>query len=255
MPHKKTSPYWSHFQELNENGIKKAKCLVKTNDVECGTILIVKNTSCLKYHIEYKHKQIKVKDEELNEKKNDSKKSIKDAILAHSNNRYAKNSDRYNSLTNSVVSYIIAEKKAFDTVEKESFIRMLANFDKNYELPTRQSLSEKIIPRKFEDAKLILKEVLKNINSLAITCDGWTSLANNSYLGVTAHFINSEFKLDSLTLACKHMPISHTGENLANMLLQIFSDYSIEHKVTNIVCDGASNMIKLFEFAKKVIVF
>jgi hypothetical protein len=252
MPHKKSSPYWAYFEELNEEGKKKAKCLVKTDEKQCGIVLSLKNTSCLKYHIEAIHKDIRV--EKNNDEKSKSEKTtIKAALLAHSNLRYSKTSEQYEYLTSAVLSYIIDDKQAIDTVEKPSFINMLARFDKRYELPTRQSITNNLIPKKFLEVRDAIKEKLKNVLYLSITCDCWTSVANNAYIGVTAHYINNEFKLISFTLAFKHMPNSHTGESLANMLSLIFNQYEIENKVCNTVCDGASNMIKMFEFAKKVI--
>ena len=68
-------------------------------------------------------------------------------------------------------------------VDDPSFVKMLSAFNNRLKLPCRQTLSSTLIPAKAAAAKALLKSQLSNINHCSLTCDGWTSEGNNSYLG------------------------------------------------------------------------
>ena len=54
--------------------------------------------------------------------------------------------------------------------------------------------------------------------SLAITHDGWTSCATESYDTVTAHYINKDWELRSAVLQTSKVEGCHTGEHIAERL-------------------------------------
>lgn len=53
---------------------------------------------------------------------------------------------------------------------------------------------------------------------VAITHDGWTSCATESYDTITAHFINQNWELRSAVLQTIKVEGSHTSENIAERL-------------------------------------
>ena len=65
---------------------------------------------------------------------------------------------------------------------------------------------------------------------------------------ITAHFINSEWKLESKVLQTREMEGRHTGENIAEMLCNAMKKWKIdewkidESKISAIAHDNASNM-------------
>ena len=48
---------------------------------------------------------------------------------------------------------------------------------------------------------------------VAITTDGWTSRATDSYITVTSTHINEEWKMVNYVLMTRAMPDSHTGNH------------------------------------------
>lgn len=56
-----------------------------------------------------------------------------------------------------------------------------------------------------------------------------------SYIGLTAHFVNEDFDLKTILLECKLMAGHHTSKNLANEISNIA-------KILLIVSDNASNV-------------
>jgi len=58
---------------------------------------------------------------------------------------------------------------------------------------------------------------------------------------MTAHFIRGN-SLNTVVLCTKKLLNSHTGENLAEILLTEFNNWGIQNKIAAIVLDGGSNI-------------
>jgi len=86
--------------------------------------------------------------------------------------------------------------------------------------------------------------VKKEASNISYTTDAWTSLNDDSYLGVTAHFINPEFKLCHIVCDISHFPGSHTAEAMAEKLQSVISDWNGEKTNFTVTSDNASNMIQ-----------
>lgn len=105
----------------------------------------------------------------------------------------------------------------------------------------------KRVDEKFNVMKESLKKVLSEQEKICVTCDVWTCRAQ-SYLGVTVHFINENFKRESYLLAFKQLNARQTYLYLANKLNEIFTDFGIDiSKITHIVTDGGSAFCKMFK--------
>lgn len=58
-----------------------------------------------------------------------------------------------------------------------------------YTTPTRDYLSNKLIPARYKVEKSNVIAEFSDISSVALTCDGWSSVTQDHYLTVTAHYI------------------------------------------------------------------
>lgn len=65
---------------------------------------------------------------------------------------------------------------------------------------------------------------------IALTTDAWTSSNQISVIGITAHWIE-DVLIRSSPLAVTHLDVAHTGDNLAQALINCVSVYKIEKKV------------------------
>lgn len=69
---------------------------------------------------------------------------------------------------------------------------MLAAFDNRYFCPTRQNISSVLIPNKYNQYIKNIANKIEGASSVVITTDGWRSIANDSYLSVTAHVVDDD---------------------------------------------------------------
>jgi len=97
---------------------------------------------------------------------------------------------------------------------------------------------------KAQACKDTLKKMLADVEHCSLTCDGWTSVGQNSYLGVTVHFV-VDWRLKSYVLALKHLQKSHTAENLLAELKEVMKNAGVCKKVVTVSADGAFNIKKV----------
>ena len=93
-----------------------------------------------------------------------------------------------------------------------------------------------------------MKELLEKVDSVSITVDLWSNRLMKGFLGITCHFI-FDWSLRSLILGCNRFCGEHNAENIAQNYEELISFYKLKGKVTHIVTDNASNMLKAFRLA------
>lgn len=86
--------------------------------------------------------------------------------------------------------------------------------------------------------------MIKDIKSVSITTDCWTSCNNDGFIAVTAHFIDDNFQIKSILLEVSSCSVNHTSINLANELTRITSDWGVENKILLALSDNAANIKK-----------
>lgn len=87
---------------------------------------------------------------------------------------------------------------------------------------------------------------------VCITTDIW-SARGRSFIGVTVHFLSSEFARESFVLAFREVKVRQTYDVLAKLLFDIFNEFGLTiKKITNVVTDGGSAFCKAFRvYGKK----
>lgn len=54
--------------------------------------------------------------------------------------------------------------------------------------------------QKFAKLQYLKKILMENKSKISFTIDGWNSLANISFYGITVHFVDSNWELQSVAL-------------------------------------------------------
>lgn len=113
----------------------------------------------------------------------------------------------------------------------------------SYNLPSRKTVSNSMIPLLYQQTYEKVQGYMMNSFAVCLTTDGWTSIKNESYLGVTGHFINENSLLQSVCLGCENFNERHTIENLSVFLKNIVCTWGIQHKIVAVVSDNAPNIV------------
>ncbi|CAH0560423.1 unnamed protein product [Brassicogethes aeneus] len=116
-----------------------------------------------------------------------------------------------------LVSAIVKNYLAFQIVESKEFKTLLSALNPAYELPSRKTVSK--------------------------TIDSWTSISNESYVSVTAHFIDSDITFKCYLWDCLNYSESHSADKLATLLRSVAEECKIGNKIEAVVTDNAANVV------------
>ena len=120
---------------------------------------------------------------------------------------------------------------------------MVAALNPNYQPPSRDLLSNTLVPAWYKVERERVNEELREVKEVALTSDGWTSVAQDHYLSVTAHFIKSgSGRVTDRVLQTKPVYQAQTGVNVAAEISLILEEFHIKEKVVVITMDNAMNM-------------
>jgi hypothetical protein len=141
-------------------------------------------------------------------------------------------------------------------VECEEFQAFLAylNRDVNAWLPKSHHTIREWVMRQRDSVKAQIKSRLHSSRTLIhISCDIWTSPNSLAILGVIAHYIADDGKLERSLLAMKNIVASHEGTNLAQYIIAVIQDWELASKLGYFQMDNAANndtMLKEASFCK-----
>lgn len=146
-----------------------------------------------------------------------------------------------------LLELFINDYQPFSMVEDKGFKKFVKNVP-GYTLPGRKAISAAMIPALYEKTLAEVKEtVAQDIRSVCITTDCWTSSQTQSYIAVTAHYIDKNFEPQQVLLECKNIKERHTSAYLSEELKKVTDEYGLTTKVIFAVSDNARNIEKAIE--------
>ncbi|XP_019155791.1 PREDICTED: zinc finger BED domain-containing protein RICESLEEPER 2-like [Ipomoea nil] len=134
-------------------------------------------------------------------------------------------------------------------VEGQGFRKFVFVCCPRFKIPSRWTISRDIL-KIFSDERLNLKKFFRTSSQrVSITTDTWTSVQRINYMCITAHFIDSEWKLQKKIIS--FVPIySHKGESIAKALESCLMDWGLK-SVFSVTVENASSNDTALGFLKK----
>ena len=156
-------------------------------------------------------------------------------------------STRGRAITDRIIGVIIEDLRPYELVSGEGFKKMMAYLAPDYPLASSKHYASKIND-KYALASSRLQEVLGRVPTVAITVDLWTSQASHSYLGITTHFLDDEWKQVTRLVDCVELPgDQHTAADIASALKSRLQHWCLyDGDVSRVVAatsDNGRNMI------------
>jgi hypothetical protein len=138
--------------------------------------------------------------------------------------------------------FIISGNHAFNIVEEPEFVQMIRSLSSNIEIPSRFTIKRDII-QLYTDCKTKLIEIFKEMNcNIAITTVIWTSLSNDPYIAITAHFFRNE-NLCHVLLDFDLIPHPHDGEQIKYTVQCVLENFGIINNIISLTTDNATNNV------------
>ncbi|CAG8579081.1 2591_t:CDS:2, partial [Scutellospora calospora] len=154
-----------------------------------------------------------------------------------------KEAKRTNEITKSIVDFIVCYQLPFTVVDNKYFRKMVSVLDPRYRVLCRQILSNEIMSQ-FENTHEKIINLLENVSSIvSVTCDIWTAISNQAYLGITIHYIDDNWELRSFLLDLIHYLDHHYGTHTKDLLLTLFNKFKIIQNIMGLTTDNDASMI------------
>ena len=175
-----------------------------------------------------------------------SSKNIKECLSGYE--KYNSDSPRAKELTKALGYFIVKDLMPTSVVQGDGFHKLIERLDPRYQLPSRKTFSDRVIPTMYnslKDSKVL--PGLKEAKYISLTSDCWTSRINQSYISITAHFLKVKFdwQFEHFVLESKELPGSHTAEHLAEAIKESLSAWKIlDSQISCVTIDNASNIVK-----------
>lgn len=147
-------------------------------------------------------------------------------------------------IDDALLMLITKDFQPFSIVEDYGFREFVNALNPSYELPSRKKLSNTSLQASFEKTFHDCQTLLTDVKAVTLTTDCWTSRNSENFMAVTAHFINQNFKLQSMLLDCSSYGESHTSENLSNELKKVIFEWNLDQKILMVISDNAANIRK-----------
>ncbi|KAF2878712.1 hypothetical protein ILUMI_27464 [Ignelater luminosus] len=148
-------------------------------------------------------------------------------------------------LDEQLIRVIVKEYQPFRVVEDPEFKKFIYMLCPNYKMPDRKTISNSLIPRLYNSTKEVISNELSDVDAVCLTTDGWTSINNQSFMALTAHFIDGnqeKHHLKSYLLGCVPFYEQHTAKNLCEQLKSQVNEWGLANKIACIISDNATNI-------------
>lgn len=190
-------------------------------------------TSPLVNHLKSKHHALYLRflESSVKQKKPKDEDRSQPTLLAL-NKQKGQLSESVRKQTTMFIARMIAlDFQPYDIVENKGFQELIHHLQPQYNIPHRTTFSRTIVPELYKSTVDTLKAEMSadlgtGLESITFTADMWTSRANQGYISLTCHYMTQGFAMKAFTLACTHMPESHTAVNIQSCLTAIVQEWA-----------------------------
>ncbi|KAG2701078.1 hypothetical protein I3760_06G027500 [Carya illinoinensis] len=149
----------------------------------------------------------------------------------------------------STAKFFIRCELPFRLVEDDGFIEFMADVESRFTLPSQTTLQRDCI-KLYREEKIKLKKLLGG-QRIYLTTDTWTSVQNMSYLCITAHFIDCNWRLHKKILKFCQIP-DHKGETIGRVLDLGLHEWGIDKILTITVDNSSSNVVPIDYMSRRI---
>ena len=148
-----------------------------------------------------------------------------------------------------VARFVLKDEQPFSVVEGEGFRELVQELQPKFGPPSRVTVARDVY-RLFCNERIRLKKELTKIGQkICLTTDCWTSSTQMSYMCLTAHYIDSDWRLHKRIINFCQIS-NHRGETIGKVIEACLLGWGIEN-VISITVDNASANDVAVAFVKR----
>ncbi|KAL0533704.1 hypothetical protein IC582_027745 [Cucumis melo] len=236
----KQSMVWDHFERLKgDPNDPRAKCKY------CGVVYACHSkrngTGTMKHHLE------NCKKYPYQKKRDQTQMTLafkhKDKVGDNSSLLVCE-SFSLDGCRDALVEMIIVDELPFKFVEGKGFKKFVDKLTcgnhTRFVVPSRFTVARDVLKLYVNEKNRLRDMFVKNKYRVSLTIDCWTSGQNINYMVLTAHFIDSDWKLHKRILSFSPID-NHKGDTIGKTIEKNLKDWGIERVMTLTVDNASSN--------------
>ena len=226
----KKSPIWKHCKRIvGDNNVVIVACNYCKSQYRLSG-----STSTALQHIRSHHQDKMTEQEKLELNRNEhttfDSKTPKRQIRGYGDmcSKILHTSYKGMKLNKSLCLALITGSVPFKFLDNPHFGMYVETLSGNqYNLPSRTYMSTSVMPSIHHKLKQAVSDLLKNKKYISFTTDCWRSFNKDSYITVTAHFIDEDHVLHTLVLDTSEIKVRHTAGNLYKHIKGVLEEWGL----------------------------
>ncbi|XP_056589232.1 zinc finger BED domain-containing protein 4 [Triplophysa dalaica] len=219
---------------------------IESNCKACGTRIQAKRTVTSNFvtHLKRKHQAMY---DEFVRKKDVKRETMQTCagppggrVISQSGtgmNKFDYSDPRQSLISEAIAKMIIRDLQPAQIVEYEGFRELLQLLEPRYMPVPCHYIQQQLLPAYVSQVQQAAKQALKGAESCSMSLD--TLGVNCGYLGVTCHFINTDWNIRSALLACLPLPGHSNTQQMITEFDEISDSHGISGKVFRVVADSS----------------
>lgn len=160
------------------------------------------------------------------------------------------NKDVFNEL---LIEFVSQKYLPFNFFEDDVTKKLFSHLNPEVILPSSSTLKRKIF-EKYEKMHTCVSNFIKTSGSkISLTIDGWSSYGMKGYYGITVHFVDKNWNLQSILLDFVPAQGKHSGESVANLLYDVLRSYGLLNLIQGVTTDNAASNFTMMSSLGKLL--
>ncbi|KAK9364368.1 hypothetical protein V1509DRAFT_643760, partial [Lipomyces kononenkoae] len=141
-----------------------------------------------------------------------------------------------------LIRWVVQTRQPFTVIECPAFVKLFKDIPGvDLGFTSRKTLKLRI-NSEFELCRANLKRELdRTCRTIALSLDVWTSQNQKALLGVIGHWLTEDFEYKESVLEFEELVGVHSGDNMAQMVLDVLKELDLTKKLIAVTADNASN--------------
>lgn len=127
-----------------------------------------------------------------------------------------------------IAYWIATDIQPYCSVSKKGFKHLMSVICPGYVISSRQVFSDNKIPALYYEVKCRIRHELSSVQFLALTFDCCTSNAQHPYIGITVHYIDNDWNLQTYCVTCNCLDVDHTASNIRDIIESTLENWGIQ---------------------------
>ncbi|KAA1096172.1 hypothetical protein PGT21_050031 [Puccinia graminis f. sp. tritici] len=222
---RKTSDIWNHFTKIKDGATTKAICL------NCSATLSAQSNAGTNHLWRHYHR---------------CKSEPRQSVLVPRNSQSLPELIRppkfnQEAMQECLVEMIVAHQYPFSMVEHRSFREFISALQPKFKMIDQATLQTECMNLYKKRKAVISKQFDDHPSKIALTLEHWSSLDTSSFLKISAHYINPQWKLISRTIAFRLLPPPVDANVIVECITDVLEDWKLLNKCGSITAESSNS--------------